>query len=379
MTSIPLSLYVHIPWCVKKCPYCDFNSHQAKGDIPEERYSQALINDLESELPQIQNRSIESIFIGGGTPSLYSADAMNHLLSSIRERLIIHSNTEITMEANPGTFEQDRFSAYRQSGVNRLSIGIQSFNDKHLKVLGRIHGGTEAQKSTKIAKQAGFYNFNLDIMYGLPKQTISEAISDLQQAIDANPSHISWYQLTIEENTLFHYSPPITPDDEMLWEMQQQGQKLLEDAGYYQYEVSAYAKENQQCQHNINYWQFGDYLGIGAGAHGKISTPDGNITRHTKFRHPEKYMTQAFNGRARSSEKKLATDDLIFEFMLNAARIKDGFTQELFETRTLLSFSKIEGNLNNLLKKELIQYNQGKYRPTEKGWQFVNDIVNSFI
>ncbi len=370
---------MHIPWCIKKCPYCDFNSHQAKAEIPENKYTSALISDLESELPQIWGRSIESIFIGGGTPSLYSSNAMDRLLSGIRERLTIRPNTEITMEANPGTFEQDRFSAYRKTGINRLSIGIQSFNDKHLKALGRIHGADEAQKSTKIAKQAGFDNFNLDIMYGLPEQAIDEAISDLQQAIEANPSHISWYQLTIEENTLFYHSPPITPNDEILWEMQQKGQKLLADAGYYQYEVSAYAKDNKQCQHNLNYWQFGDYLGIGAGAHGKISMPDADITRHTKFRHPEKYMDQALNNSPRSSEKKLAKDDLIFEFMLNAARLKDGFSKELFEARTLQSFSDIEPKLDALIVKGLIDRNRKNYRPTEKGWQFVNDIVNSFI
>ena len=283
------------------------------------------------------------------------------------------------MEANPGTFEQDRFSAYRKTGINRLSIGIQSFNDKHLKALGRIHGADESQRATKIAKQAGFDNFNLDIMYGLPDQTIEEAISDLQQAIENDPSHISWYQLTIEENTLFHHSPPITPNDEVLWEMQQQGQRLLVDAGYYQYEVSAYAKENKQCQHNLNYWRFGDYLGIGAGAHGKLSMPDGNIARHTKYRHPENYMDQACKSTPRSSEKKLAADDLIFEFMLNAARLKDGFDKELFEARTLLSFADIEAKLKELIIKGLIEQDREKYKPTEKGWQFVNDIVNSFI
>lgn len=379
MTPIPLSLYIHIPWCVKKCPYCDFNSHEARNDIPEEEYTQALLTDLESELPSIWGRSIESVFIGGGTPSLFSSDAINKLLAGLRERLPIRPNTEITMEANPGTFEQDRFRAYRKAGINRLSIGIQSFNEKHLKALGRIHGADEAQRATNIAKQAGFNNFNLDIMYGLPEQTLEEAIADLKQAIGANPSHISWYQLTIEENTLFHHTPPVTPNDEVLWKMQQHGQKLLVEAGYYQYEVSAYAKENKQCQHNLNYWKFGDYLGIGAGAHGKLSMPDSNIKRHTKFRHPEKYIDQAFKKEPRSSEKKLAVDDLVFEFMLNAARLKDGFSKELFETRTLLSFSAIEPKLKELIAKELLEQYGENYKPTEKGWQFINDIVNSFI
>lgn len=379
MTPIPLSLYIHIPWCIKKCPYCDFNSHQAKDDIPEDQYTSALIKDLETELPHVWGKPLESIFIGGGTPSLYSASAMDKLLLAVRERLTVRPNTEITMEANPGTFEQEKFSAYRETGINRLSIGIQSFNDKHLKALGRIHGADEAQRATQIAKKAGFENFNLDIMYGLPDQTVEEAISDLTQAIEAEPNHISWYQLTIEENTLFHNFPPKTPDDETLWEIQQQGQMLLANAGYQQYEVSAYAKENKQCQHNLNYWNFGDYLGIGAGAHGKLSMPTGEIARHTKFRHPAKYMDQALNNNPRSSEKSLAKDDLIFEFMLNAARLKEGFYKELFETRTFLSYSDIEKRLQELTSKGLIEQDMENIKPTAKGWQFVNDIVNSFI
>ena len=286
MTPIPLSLYIHIPWCVKKCPYCDFNSHEARNEIPEEKYLKALTQDLESELPNIWGRSIESVFIGGGTPSLFSAKGIDQLLANLRERLPIRSNTEITLEANPGTFEQERFSAYREAGINRLSIGVQSFNENHLKRLGRIHGATEAIKAAEIARKAGFVNFNLDLMFGLPEQSVDQALEDLKIAIEAGPTHISWYQLTIEENTLFHHAPPILPDDELMWEMQQKGQALLESSGYMQYEVSAYSQINKQCQHNINYWEFGDYLGIGAGAHGKLSMPDGEISRHTKYRHP---------------------------------------------------------------------------------------------
>ena len=379
MTPIPLSLYIHIPWCVKKCPYCDFNSHEAGNEIPEEKYLKALTQDLDSELPNIWGRSIESVFIGGGTPSLFSAKGIDLLLANLRERLPIRSNTEITLEANPGTFEQERFSAYREAGINRLSIGVQSFNDSHLKRLGRIHGASEAIKAAEIARKAGFENFNLDLMFGLPGQSVDQACEDLKIAIDADPAHISWYQLTIEENTLFHHVPPILPDDELMWEMQQKGQALLESSGYVQYEVSAYAQKNKQCQHNINYWEFGDYLGIGAGAHGKLSMPDGEISRHTKYRHPETYMENALAKKARSSEKRLREEDLIFEFMLNVMRLKQGFTKELFEARTFLPISKIENQLSELIKEGLMQDNKGLYSTTDKGWLFVNDIVNHFL
>jgi len=379
MTPIPLSLYIHIPWCVKKCPYCDFNSHQAGLDIPEEKYVQALLKDLESELPNIWGRPLESIFIGGGTPSLFSEKAIDQLLSGLRQRLPIRPNMEITLEANPGTFEQDRFNAYREAGINRLSIGVQSFNENHLLSLGRIHDANEALKATTIAKKAGFDNINLDLIFGLPQQTHEESLNDLHQAIDCKPSHISWYQLTIEENTLFHHSPPAVPDDELLWEMQQQGQELLAHNGYKQYEVSAYAQSGKRCRHNINYWQFGDYLGIGAGAHGKLSMPDGVITRHSKFRHPEKYMQQALNGKARSSEQVLSDKDICFEFILNMARFKPGFNQETFEARSMLSFSKIQTTLDEVIEKGLMKLEEGKYLSTPKGWVFINDIVESFL
>jgi len=378
-SPIPLSLYIHIPWCIKKCPYCDFNSHEAKNTIPEERYIDALIKDLENELPHIWGRSIESIFIGGGTPSLFSSEGIDRLLRSLRERLNIRPSTEITMEANPGTFEQKKFSGFRKAGINRLSIGIQSYNDNHLKKLGRVHDSKEALKAAKIIQTAGFDNFNLDLMFGLPNQTINEALDDLNQAIAAKPNHISWYQLTIEENTLFHYSPPPVPNDELIWDIQQQGQKRLKEAGYEQYEVSAYAKKQQQSAHNTNYWEFGDYVGIGAGAHGKITMPDGSITRHTKFRHPQEYMTKALSDQARSSEKRLKKDDVIFEFMLNIARLKTGFTAELFEKRTWLSFSEIEEKITTLVSDELLIHDNQRFYPSKKGYLFVNDIVNRFL
>ncbi|MEE9310529.1 MAG: radical SAM family heme chaperone HemW [Cocleimonas sp.] len=379
MIPIPLSLYIHIPWCVKKCPYCDFNSHEARQEVPEEQYIKALLTDLESELPNIWGRPLESIFIGGGTPSLFSAKGIDTLLCGLRERLPLRPRMEITLEANPGTFEQERFSAYRESGINRLSIGVQSFNDKHLKALGRIHGADEALKSAEIAKKAGFDNFNLDLMFGLPEQTIPQALADLQQAIDCEPSHISWYQLTIEENTLFHHAPPLLPKDDLLWDMQQQGQDLLAAAGYKQYEVSAYAKDYKQCQHNINYWKFGDYLGIGAGAHGKLSMPDSTTTRHTKYRHPEKYMQSALEGAPRSSDKLLAEQDLCFEFMLNIVRLKQSFNAQDFETRTRLPFNQIEDQLSLCIKDELMVLTEGEYSTTVKGWSFLNDVMAQFL
>ncbi len=379
MTPIPLSLYIHIPWCVKKCPYCDFNSHQAKSAVPEEQYVQALLKDLESELPNIWGRPIESIFIGGGTPSLFSANNINQLLSGLRQRLPIRPNIEITMEANPGTFEQDKFTAYFQAGINRLSIGIQSFNKAHLQSLGRIHDDNEALTATRIAQKAGFNNLNLDLMFGLPKQSIDQALDDLKQAIACKPSHISWYQLTIEENTLFHHNPPVIPNDDLLWEIQNRGQKLLQQAGFKQYEVSAYAQNRKQCQHNLNYWQFGDYLGIGAGAHGKLSMPDGKITRHSKFRQPKDYMENALKGEARSSEKVLSEKDLGFEFMLNLARYKAGFDKDLFEARTMLPFSLIQETLEKVISKGLMKREDGQYVTTQKGWVFLNNIVEDFL
>jgi oxygen-independent coproporphyrinogen-3 oxidase len=379
MTPIPLSIYIHIPWCVRKCPYCDFNSHEAPQSIPEERYIEALLTDLETELPHIWGRPIESIFIGGGTPSLFSAKSIDHLICGLRERLPIRPHMEITMEANPGTFEQERFSAYRQAGINRLSIGIQSFSNKKLTALGRIHNGSEALKAAEIAHKAGFENFNLDLMFGLPKQTIKQALNDLQQAIDCKPTHLSWYQLTLEENTLFYHSQPTLPEDELLWDMMLQGQTLLKQSGFIQYEVSAYSKKDWQCRHNNNYWQFGDYLGIGAGAHGKLTMPTGEISRHSKYRHPEKYMENALNGNARSKESVLNDEDLRFEFLLNAIRLKQGFKQTLFEDRTLLPFSTIEEDLLKIVDADLMKIVDNNYVTTTRGWMFIDDILKSLL
>ncbi|RTZ62486.1 MAG: oxygen-independent coproporphyrinogen III oxidase-like protein [Aquificaceae bacterium] len=380
MTPIPLSLYIHIPWCIKKCPYCDFNSHQITDELPEKVYVQALLKDLEAELPAIWGRRLESIFIGGGTPSVFSAEAIDTLLSGLRTLLPLRPSMEITLEANPGTFEQERFKAYREAGINRLSIGVQSFNADHLTALGRIHDNKEAIQASHIAKQAGFDNVNLDLMFGLPKQSTAQALGDLQQAIDCQPSHISWYQLTLEPNTLFHHTPPaLLPTNDDLWDMQQQGQSLLEQAGFSQYEVSAYAKNNQRSQHNMNYWEFGDYVGIGAGAHGKISSPDGSIQRYSKYRQPKQYMDLAINGNARSSEEQLEKSDLPFEFMLNALRLKRGVEINLFEERTYLPFEQIKKKLQKAIQKGLIEDNNQIIKTSPKGWDFLNDTIEYFI
>ncbi len=379
MTPIPLSLYIHIPWCIKKCPYCDFNSHQIQDDLPEQAYIQALLKDLEQELPAIWGRRLESVFIGGGTPSVFSAEGIDQLLSGLRALLPMRPAMEITMEANPGTFEQERFKAYRQAGINRLSIGIQSFNPKHLSTLGRIHNGEEAKNAALIAKKAGFDNFNLDLMFGLPQQSITEALEDLQQAIACEPTHISWYQLTLEPNTLFHHSPPTLPNDEILWEMQQQGQTLLQQAGFEQYEVSAYARNQQYCRHNMNYWQFGDYVGIGAGAHGKITAPDGNIQRYNKYRQPKQYMQQILLNDARSSTQKLKVADIPFEFMMNALRLKQGVESDLFTQRTPLELSIIRPQLEEAIQKGLIIKDKQRLATTAKGWNFLNDSIELFI
>ncbi len=379
MTPIPLSLYIHIPWCIKKCPYCDFNSHQIQHDLPEQGYIEALLKDLEQELPAIWGRRLESVFIGGGTPSVFSAEAIDQLLSGLRALLPLRPAMEVTMEANPGTFEQQRFKAYREAGINRLSIGIQSFNPKHLSALGRIHNGEEAKNAAVIAHKAGFDNFNLDLMFGLPQQSITQALEDLQQAIDCEPTHLSWYQLTLEPNTLFHHSPPTLPNDEILWEMQQKGQRLLQQAGFEQYEVSAYARHQQRCQHNMNYWQFGDYIGIGAGAHGKITAPDGSIQRYSKYRQPKQYMQQIRINNARSSTQQLEVAEIPFEFMMNALRLKQGVARDLFTQRTALELSIIHPQLEEARQKGLLIKDKQRLATTVKGWNFLNDSIELFI
>lgn len=373
----PLSLYVHFPWCVRKCPYCDFNSHEAKGGFPEEDYIAALRADLEAALPLIWGRKIYTIFIGGGTPSLMSAAGLDRLLSDIRTLLPLDSAAEITMEANPGTFEAEKFRSYRASGINRLSIGIQSFNARHLQALGRIHDSNEARKAVEIA-HANFDNFNLDLMYALPSQTLREAQDDVATAIGFAPPHLSLYHLTLEPNTYFAKHPPVVPDEDSSAEMQDMIQELTSDAGYQHYEVSAYAQPGHQARHNLNYWQFGDYLGIGAGAHSKISFPH-RIVRQMRYKQPKAYLEQVKAGRPIHEEYELGRDDLGFEFMLNALRLDAGFEVNLFSERTGLALNAIEKSLNAAEAKGLLYRDHRIIRPTELGHRFLNDLQQMFL
>lgn len=373
----PLSLYVHFPWCVRKCPYCDFNSHEVKGSFPEEDYLAALRADLEGALPLIWGRKIYTVFIGGGTPSLMSAAGLDRLLSDIRTLLPLDGAAEITMEANPGTFESEKFKSYRASGVNRLSIGIQSFNARHLAALGRIHDGTEARRAVDIA-QANFDNFNLDLMFALPSQTVKEAEQDVATAIGFAPPHLSLYHLTLEPNTYFAKYPPVVPDDDTSAEMQDMIQALTASAGYQHYEVSAYAKPGRQSRHNLNYWQFGDYLGIGAGAHSKISFPH-RIVRQMRYKQPKSYLEATQKGQPVQEEFEVSRSDLGFEFMLNALRLSDGFETHLFAERTGLTLNVIEKAMNAAEAKGLLYRDHKVIRPTEFGRRFLNDLQQMFL
>lgn len=373
----PLSLYVHFPWCVKKCPYCDFNSHEVKGSFPEQEYLDALRADLESALPLIWGRKIYSIFIGGGTPSLLSAAGLDRLLSDIRTLLPLDGAVEITMEANPGTFEAEKFRSYRASGINRLSIGIQSFDSEHLKALGRIHDGDQARKAIEIA-HANFDNFNLDLMYALPSQSLEQARLDIGTAIGFAPPHLSLYHLTLEPNTLFAKYPPAVPDDDTSADMQDMIAELTGAAGYQHYEVSAYAQPQRQARHNLNYWQFGDYLGIGAGAHSKLSFPH-RIVRQARYKHPQTYMEHMRAGNAIQEEAEIGRSALGFEFMLNALRLNDGVPVNLFAERTGLSLNFIEDSLNAAENKGMLYRDHKLLRPTELGRRFLNDLQEMFL
>ncbi len=378
--AIPLSLYVHVPWCVRKCPYCDFNSHALNTSLPESSYIDALLADLEADLPWIWGRAVHSIFIGGGTPSLLSPDAIERLLSGIRARCRLTHQAEITLEANPGTIEQGRFQAYRQAGINRLSLGIQSFDDHALQQLGRIHSAQDSLNAIDMARDAGFAHLNLDLMFALPDQTLSAASRDLQQAIACEPTHLSYYQLTIEPNTWFYHQRPTLPTDEQQWQMQQQGSELLETAGYHRYEVSAYAKPDNACRHNLNYWQFGDYLGIGAGAHGKLTRPDADeILRTSKFRQPQQYLEAARQGDFRQQTRSLTAADLRFEFLLNTLRLTDGFSLEAFENRTGLPAATLQPELNNAIDRGVLRETREGYCCTAQGFAFLNDILETFL
>ncbi|OGT29921.1 MAG: YggW family oxidoreductase [Gammaproteobacteria bacterium RIFCSPHIGHO2_12_FULL_35_23] len=372
----PLSLYIHIPWCIKKCPYCDFNSHSTNyEEPPEEAYVTALIQDLEEDLAKIWGRPIASIFIGGGTPSLFSAKAIERLLQAIHTRLAFNPLIEITLEANPGTFEQQKFKDFKQIGINRLSIGVQSFQNDKLNLLGRVHHGDEAKHAIEIAKEAGFINFNIDLMHGLPQQSVSDALFDLTTALSFSPPHLSWYQLTIEPNTAFAKFSPVLPHEEILFEIQQQGHAFLATNGYEHYEISAYAKPNHQANHNLNYWQFGDYLGIGAGAHSKITDlASQTIIRYTKTRNPKDYLdkTKSFTCHSQSIE----TFDLPLEFMMNALRLTQGVSFDLFESRTGLAIHTISEQLRSAQQQGFLEKTFLKTTPL--GQQFLNDCLLSF-
>lgn len=378
----PLSLYIHIPWCVRKCPYCDFNSHAADNGLPEKAYIDALAKDLKSDLAFVQNRPLRSIFFGGGTPSLFSAVGIGSILEQINQHIDFSDNIEITLEANPGTFEQQKFADFRQAGVNRLSIGIQSFNDSHLQQLGRIHNSDNAKKAISMARKAGFENFNLDLMHGLPSQSLEEAMDDLQTAIDFAPTHLSWYQLTIEANTEFFKHPPALPNDDARWEIYQQGQALLEKHGFEQYEVSAYSQADMASQHNLNYWQFGDYLGIGAGAHGKVTqqnhaSGEADIIRTRKSRSPKDYLKPQG---LRCHSESIAVEDIAGEFMMNALRLNQGFSAADFTRYCGLQIDLIEAPLNQARKTGLLTYSpDGLIQPTTKGRLFLDDLVALFI
>ncbi|PKM27190.1 MAG: YggW family oxidoreductase [Gammaproteobacteria bacterium HGW-Gammaproteobacteria-13] len=373
----PLALYVHIPWCVKKCPYCDFNSHAAGPTLPEEAYVDALLVDLDADLAQAHNRPLSSIFFGGGTPSLFSAKALGRLLEGVERRVPFAADIEITLEANPGTFEQAKFKDYRRLGINRLSIGVQSFQAPKLIALGRIHDGDEAVHAADMARAAGFDNFNLDLMHGLPDQSIEDALSDLRTAIAQGPTHLSWYQLTVEPNTVFWNQPPVMPEDDILWDIQEAGQALLAAEGYAQYEVSAYAQAGKAARHNLNYWTFGDFLGIGAGAHAKLSAPDGRISRSWKTRLPKDYLdvSKRFN----AGERALSADELPFEFLMNVLRLTDGVASELFTQRTGLPLSQLAAARAEAQQRGLLHSDPTRLSATREGQLFLNDLLQHFL
>lgn len=381
----PLSLYIHVPWCIRKCPYCDFNSHEAdQGAIPESAYVDALIRDLEQDLPAVWGRSVDSIFIGGGTPSLLSGDAMVRLLSAVRARLPLKPGLEITLEANPGALVRDKLGAFRDAGVTRLSLGVQSFRDESLQRVGRIHSAAQALEAIEAVKVAGFASWNLDLMYGLPGQTPAQAVDDVRTAIACDPPHLSHYQLTIEPNTLFHVRPPTLPADDDLWTMHQQCREILAQQGLLPYEISACAREGQQCRHNLNYWHFGDYLGIGAGAHAKISNAQhGVIERTWKIRHPRGYMEGLRDGSGEHAHiggrRQLASADILLEFMMNACRLTAGFPAALFQEHTGLPLTIAEPALRQAEDKGLMERDLHTIRPTALGQRFLNDLLALFM
>ena len=373
----PLALYVHIPWCVKKCPYCDFNSHQAKENVPEAAYVEALVADLEQSLPEVWGRRVASVFFGGGTPSLFSAAAIETLISAFRARLSLAADCEITLEANPGTFEAEKFRGYRDAGVTRLSIGIQSFNPGHLAALGRIHDDREARRAIEIAREH-FDNVNLDLMYALPGQTQDDALADVDAALGAEVSHLSFYHLTIEPNTHFHRHPPALPDEDSSAAMQDAIGEALERGGYVHYETSAWARPGRECRHNLNYWRFGDYLGIGAGAHSKLSFPD-RVTRSARWKQPKQYLARVAEGRPVEESHEIGREDLVFEFMMNALRLTGGFPARLLAERTGLQIALAEKPLREAEARGLIVRDHERIAATALGQRFLNDLLQLFL
>ncbi len=373
----PLALYVHIPWCLKKCPYCDFNSHEARGDAPETEYVDALIADLEYALPSIWGRRIVSVFIGGGTPSLFSAGAIDRLLAEIRARVPLSPGAEVTLEANPGTFEREKFAGFHAAGVNRLSLGIQSFDPKHLLALGRVHDADEARRAAEAALSI-FGNVNFDLMYALPRQTVDEAAADLAAALAFAPPHLSFYQLTLEANTLFHRYPPPLPDDETSADIEDAVHATLDAAGYRHYETSAYARGGRECRHNLNYWQFGDYLGIGAGAHSKLSFAD-RIVREVRHKQPKHYLERVAAGTPLQEQGSVAREDVGFEFMLNALRLTDGVPAVLFAERTGYPLALVQRGLEAATARGLLERDPTTIRPTALGRRFLNDLQALFL
>ncbi|MFT5452351.1 MAG: putative oxygen-independent coproporphyrinogen III oxidase [Enterobacterales bacterium] len=377
--GIPLSLYIHLPWCVEKCPYCDFNSHQLNDQFDETKYVASLLKDLEQDLPKIWGRAVETIFIGGGTPSLFSGPAIDELISGVRARLMLRADLEITLESNPGTADAQNYLNYRQAGVNRLSIGVQSFDDQQLKILGRIHDASQAVDAFQMARDAGFKRINIDLMYALPAQSIEDALKDLDKAIALDPEHISWYQLTIEPNTTFNrYPPKQLPDDDLIWEIQQAGAKKLQEAGFTQYEISAWSKKSEQCQHNVNYWEFGDYLGIGAGAHGKITDlSNEKIYRTRRRKQPSHWLDDKMNFLA--DAPAIEKTDLPLEFMMNAMRLNSGVSISTFTERTGLLISDIMEPLRKARNNNLMDTRLDILKPTPQGLNYLNDLLALFM
>jgi len=373
----PLALYVHIPWCLKKCPYCDFNSHERRGEIPQARYVDALLADLELALPGIWGRRVHTVFFGGGTPSLFAPEAIDRILAGVRSRVPLAPDAEITLEANPGTFERARFAGFRAAGINRLSVGVQSFEPKFLHALGRVHDADEARAAAAAAIEI-FGNVNLDLMYALPGQTPADAQSDLAQALRFSPPHLSFYHLTIEPNTLFHRYPPSLPDDETAADIEDAIAATLGAAGYLHYETSAYARPGHECRHNLNYWRFGDYLGIGAGAHSKLSFPE-RVVRQVRHKQPQQYMEEVERGSPLAEDRTVERGEIGFEFMLNALRLTDGVPVALFAERTGFALTLVQKGLDEAERRGLIERDHQRMRPTPLGQRFLNDLQAIFL